>query len=81
MIRARTAPRLKKEAEKVLRELGLTPSQAINLFYRQVCLRRGLPFAVEIPNKTTLRTFQRTDRGEGLVRAKDEEDLFKKLGI
>ena len=81
MIRARTTPRLKKEAEKVLDHLGLTPSEAINLFYRQVCLRRGLPFAVEIPNETTTETFGKTDRGENLVHAKDEEDLFKKLGI
>ena len=81
MIRARTTPRLKKEAEKVLNQLGLTPSEAINLFYRQVCLRRGLPFAVEIPNDTTVATFEKTDRGEELVHARDEEELIKKLGI
>ncbi|CAM6002802.1 unnamed protein product [Sphagnum balticum] len=81
MIRARTTPRLKHEAEKVLDNLGLTPSEAINLFYRQVCLRRGLPFAVEIPNDTTVTTFAKTDRGEELVHAKSEDDLFKKLGI
>ncbi len=81
MIRARTTPRLKKEAEKVLDHLGLTPSGAINLFYRQVCLRHGLPFAVEIPNDVTVATFGKTDRGNELVHAKNEEDLFKKLGI
>jgi DNA-damage-inducible protein J len=81
MIRARTTPRLKHEAEKVLDNLGLTPSEAINLFYRQVCLRRGLPFAVEIPNDTTVTTFAKTDRGDELVHAKNEDDLFKKLGI
>ena len=81
MIRARTTPRLKKEAEKVLDHLGLTPSEAINLFYRQVCLRRGLPFAVEIPNETTVTTFERTDRGEELVSAENEVELFRKLGI
>lgn len=81
MIRARTTPRLKKEAEKVLDLLGLTPSEAINLFYRQVCLRRGLPFAVEIPNDMTAATFEKTDRGEDLVHAKNEQELFKKLGI
>ena len=81
MIRARTTPRLKKHAEKVLDHLGLTPSEAINLFYRQVCLRRGLPFAVEIPNETTVETFRKTNRGEELVHARNEEDLFRKLGI
>jgi DNA-damage-inducible protein J len=60
---------------------GLTPSEANKLFYRQVCLRRGLPFAVQIPNETTAATFEKTDRGEDLIHAKDEEDLFEKLGI
>ena len=81
MIRARTTPRLKKEAEKVLNHLGMTPSEAINLFYRQVCLRQGLPFAVEIPNETTSATFEKTDRGEELVHASVEADLFKKVGV
>lgn len=81
MIRARTTPHLKQEAERVLVHLGLTPSEAINLFYRQICLRRGLPFAVEIPNKLTVETFKKTDRGQELVHAKDERDLFEKLGI
>jgi len=81
MIRARTTPRLKKEAEKIIDHLGMTPSQAINLFYRQVCLRRGLPFAVEIPNGKTLKTFAKTDRGEKIVEARNAKALFKKLGI
>ena len=52
-VRARVEPELKAEAETILRALGLTPAEAIRLFYRQVALRRGLPFAVEIPNAET----------------------------
>lgn len=81
MIRARTTPRLKKEAEQVLGHLGLSPSEAINLFYRQICLRHGLPFAVEIPNETTLATFRKTDQGEELIHTENEDEFFKKLGI
>jgi DNA-damage-inducible protein J len=81
MIRARTTPRLKKEAEKVLGHLGMTPSEAINLFYHQVCLRRGLPFAVELPNAETRRTFAKTDRGQEVTEVENEKELFKKLGI
>jgi DNA-damage-inducible protein J len=33
----------------VLKELGLMPTEAITLFYKQVTLHRGLPFAVELP--------------------------------
>jgi DNA-damage-inducible protein J len=81
MIRARTTVRVKKEAEKVFTQLGLTPSDAINLFYRQVTLRHGLPFAVEIPNELTLATFEKTDQGEELTHAKSAASMFKKLGI
>ena len=52
-IRARVEPELKREAEAVLRALGLNASEAITLFYRQVALRRGLPFEIKLPNETT----------------------------
>jgi DNA-damage-inducible protein J len=53
MIRARVEPELKKEAEDVLAEVGLSPTEAIRLFYRQISLRHGLPFEVRVPNKAT----------------------------
>lgn len=80
-VRARIEPNLKKEAERVFQRLGLSPTQAITLFYHQVELRKGLPFNVVIPNQTTLKTFEDTDAGRGLIVCKDAADMFKKLGI
>lgn len=60
MIRARVEPRLKHDAEAVLDKLGMTPTEAITLFYRQVKIYRGLPFAVRIPNKETIRAIRET---------------------
>lgn len=80
-VRARIEPHLKKEAEHVLGELGLSATQAITLFYRQVTLRKGLPFDVVIPNTATRTTFEKTDAGRDLVVCKDADDMFKKLGI
>lgn len=80
-VRARVEPELKKEAEDLLGKLGLSATQAIALFYRQIALRRGLPFDVVIPNQTTLRTFEKTNAGKDLMVCKDSEDMFKKLGI
>ncbi len=54
-VRARIEPELKRDAETVLSELGLSTSEAITLFLRQVILRRGLPFPVQIPNQETLK--------------------------
>ena len=80
-IRARIEPDLKDKAEQVFRKLGLTSTQAITLFYKQVELRNGLPFEVVIPNKTTLRTFDETDAGKNLVVCEDTNDMFRKLDI
>ncbi len=54
-IRARMEPDLKDKAEHIFRKPGLTTTQALTLFYKQVELRKGLPFDVAIPNETTLR--------------------------
>ena len=80
-VRARIEPHLKKEAEHVLGNLGLSATQAITLFYRQVTLRKGLPFDVVIPNASTRRTFENTDAGKNLLVCKDADDMFRKLGI
>ena len=37
---------VKKEAEAILDDLGVAPSSAINMFYRQVIAHNGLPFRV-----------------------------------
>jgi DNA-damage-inducible protein J len=80
-VRARLEPELKDNAESVFHKLGMNPTQAITIFYKQVLLRGGLPFDVAIPTRTTQRTFDATDAGRDLVLCRDADDLFKKLGI
>lgn len=53
MIHARVEPALKKSVEAIFSKLGLNTTDAIALFFKQVELNRGLPFAVKIPNKKT----------------------------
>lgn len=81
VIRARIEPDLKEAAEAILDQLGLNPTQAITIFYRQVELRGGLPFEVSIPNATTQRVFEATDAGRDLVACNDVEDMFERMGI
>jgi len=57
-IRARVKPELKRDAEAVLRKLGLTSSEAITLFLTQVKLNKGLPFPVRVPNAETRRAIK-----------------------
>lgn len=65
-IRARVEPELKTQAEEIFSKLGLSPTDAITLFYVQVILHDGLPFAVRIPNKETIEAMQKAETGEGL---------------
>ena len=80
-VRASIEPDLKEEAERVFHGLGLSTTQAITLFYRQVKLCNSLPFDSVIPNETTRKTFEDTDAGRNLIVCEDTKDMFEKLGI
>ena len=80
-VRARIEPELKADVEQHFKELGISTTEAINLFYRQVKLRNGFPFNVVIPNKTTEKVFKDTDAKRNLIRSEDANDMFQKLGI
>ena len=75
-VRARMEPALKKEAEAVLETLGLSTTEAIHLFYRQLVLRKGLPFDVKIPNAETLEAMRQAQEGENLTEWTDPDALF-----
>jgi len=74
-IRARVEPELKREAEAVLKALGLNASEAITLFYRQVALRQGLPFEVKLPNETTRAAIRDALEGKDLTEWSDLDEL------
>ena len=46
---ARIEPDVKEQAESILSALGIPASNAINMFYKQIILQKGLPFEVKIP--------------------------------
>lgn len=48
-ITTRVEPELKENAEKILKQLGINTTQAINIFLKQVELKKGLPFDVQLP--------------------------------
>ncbi|MGO9612303.1 MAG: type II toxin-antitoxin system RelB/DinJ family antitoxin [Dissulfurispiraceae bacterium] len=79
MITARVDPDLKADAEKVLNKLGISTTEAINLFLSQVRLRKGLPFDVKIPNKTTLKAMQDAEEGRNLGSYQSLDEFFEKM--
>jgi len=79
--RARMEPEVKDEAEKILDECGLTPSDAIGMFYRQVILHRGLPFPVQSFNEETRSVLRKSEQGLEVTRFESAEAFFEDLGI
>jgi DNA-damage-inducible protein J len=77
VIHARIEPQIKREAEGVLDHLGISPTEAIRIFYRQITLRRGLPFAVAVPNECTAVTIQKSRRGEDVQEFESLDAMFE----
>ena len=75
MIRARTTKKLKKEAEKILQKLGVTPSQAINMLYSHIVLHE------EIPCGITAKELKEGDVPENYIKVKDVKHLAKLIGL
>lgn len=46
----RLEPEIKKQAEDILDKLGIPASSAVDMFYRQVILNKGLPFEAKLPD-------------------------------
>jgi DNA-damage-inducible protein J len=79
MIRARVQPSLKIEAERILSKLGLNPSDAVRLFYKQVVIQKGLPFAVRVPNAATVKAIHDADAGRNLTRYVSVDEMFEDI--
>lgn len=79
MIRARTEPKLKGKVERIFEALGLTASEAINIFYHRVELENGLPFDLRIPNARTLRAMRDVEEKNGLRGFDNAQDMLKDL--
>lgn len=54
ILRIRIDPRRKARVEKILSKLGITPTQAVNMFFAQVESRRGLPFPVSLQDNSDI---------------------------
>ena len=75
MIRARVEPELKHEAERVFTALGLSPTEAITLFYKQTALHNGLPFELRIPTDETLAAVRQVQSGRDLSTFSSVEEM------
>ena len=79
-VTARIQPEIKEHAEAILEKLGIPVSVFIDMAYRQVIMRDGVPFSLEIPNTLTTRDTLSKEEFDtimqtGLVQAKEDDSL------
>jgi len=78
-VKVQIEPELKEEAEKIFYKFGLTPVEAIKLFYRAVKREKALPFDAKIPNDETLQAIKDAEERKDLTECDDADDLLRKL--
>jgi len=64
-VRARVDSNLKQEVEEILKEIGLSTSQAITLFLKRIKYERGIPFELKVPNATTIKAMEEAKENIG----------------
>ena len=79
MIHARIDPKLKRSAERVFSQIGISTTEAIRLFLRQVDLHKGLPFPVRIPNEETVAAMKEANDPATLRRYGSFRELREKV--
>lgn len=72
---ARIEPDVKEQAESILSSLGVSASNAINMFYKQIILQKGLPFAVKLPDNRPVDVGMLTDEQMDLELGKGYADI------
>ena len=63
VINARIESELKIDVESILKNLGLSATQAINMFYQQIKYHNGIPFEIKIPNQETKKVIEESRKG------------------
>jgi DNA-damage-inducible protein J len=76
VIHARIDPATKEATERILETLGLTPTEAIRLLYRQIAIRGEFPLELKVPNAITAKALSDADAGTGVESFDKAEDLY-----
>lgn len=77
---ARVEPEVKQQAEEIMSQLGIPVSVVINMLYKQIIMKKGIPFSLSLSG--TPATLDEMDTAtfnaimeKGLAQAKNGESL------
>ena len=76
VVHARIDQATKTATEKVLNALGMTPTEAIRLFYRQIAIRKSFPLELHVPNKLTASVLAKSDKNRDIEAFDTSAELY-----
>jgi len=76
VIHARIDPATKAATELILDELGLTPTEAIRLLYRQIAMRKEFPLELRVPNALSASVLKKSENNEDIETFDSSDALF-----
>jgi DNA-damage-inducible protein J len=79
-VRARIEPELKEKAERILDEIGLKPSLAVQILYRCIVEDDGFPVSLKRPNAVTRAALEEARDPSKLQKVSSLSDLFETKG-
>ena len=82
ILHIRVEPKVKEKAEEILNDLGLSISEAVNVFLNEIILNEGIPFEIRKNrySDSTRETMEDTKHGKNLINTFDSIDkMFEEL--
>ena len=80
-LHTRIEPEVKSQVDSILNELGISTTEAISMFFRQIIRYRGIPLDLRIPNAETLTAMEETEEilNKGVSRFSNLDEMFEEL--
>lgn len=81
-INIRVEPKLKKEVEETLSDLGMNITDAVTIFFKQIIMTESIPFMIKKPklNAETIKAIEDAEKGINLSKGyTDLDEMWKDL--
>ncbi len=81
-INIRVEPKLKKEVEETLNDLGMNITDAVTIFFKQIIMTESIPFMIKRPrlNAETIKAIEDAEKGINLSKGyTDLDEMWKDL--
>ncbi len=69
-------PEVVRKAEAIFAGMGMTPAEAISLFYKQTALHGAFPITELIPNEETQEVVRKARAGIGIIRYGSVDEMM-----